>query len=185
MKIIQPFGPLAQINWADHLVRSARDRIGAEKLLRALQVGAFTTEAGNNFLDLLLTNANWANIGDATGLVASTSAGSFYAGLHTASPAVGGDQTTNEISYTGYARQAIARSTSGWTVTGLSATNDNEILFGEMTGGAGGTVTYCGLGTASSAAGHLVLFDAVDASLAVTTGVNPRFAASALTVTAA
>lgn len=59
-----------------------------------------TTAAANDFLNLLLNNTNWANVGDATGLVASSTAGSLYLSLHTSSPGEGGNQTTNEISYT-------------------------------------------------------------------------------------
>jgi len=56
--------------------------------------------AATDFLELLFTNLDWANIGDAGGLLQSATAGSLYLSLHTSSPGTGGDQTTNEISYT-------------------------------------------------------------------------------------
>lgn len=59
-----------------------------------------TTAAANAFLLLLLNNTDWANIGDAAGLQNSVAAGSFYLSLHTADPGEGGNQSTNEISYT-------------------------------------------------------------------------------------
>lgn len=59
-----------------------------------------TTAAANALLLLLLNNTDWANIGDAGGLQNSAAAGSLYLSLHTSSPGEGGDQTTNEISYT-------------------------------------------------------------------------------------
>lgn len=59
-----------------------------------------TTAAANAFLLLLLNNTNWANVGDATGLRSSSTAGSLYLSLHTSSPGEGGNQSTNEISYT-------------------------------------------------------------------------------------
>jgi hypothetical protein len=65
-----------------------------------ISVGSMTDEAAEAFLTLLLTNIDWANIGDAGGLQNSASAGDLYLSLHTASPGVGGDQETNEISYT-------------------------------------------------------------------------------------
>lgn len=59
-----------------------------------------TNAAATNFLNHLFANANWANIGDAAGLLASAAAGSIYLSLHTASPGEAGNQTTNEIGYT-------------------------------------------------------------------------------------
>lgn len=55
-------------------------------------------------------------IGDATGLPAAATVGSLYVSLHTADPGVAGDQSTNEATYTSYARVAVARTTGGWTI---------------------------------------------------------------------
>ena len=60
---------------------------------------ALANAAATDLLKLLLNNTTWANIGDATGLVGSGTAGSLYLSLHTSSPAESGDQTTNEIAY--------------------------------------------------------------------------------------
>jgi hypothetical protein len=79
-------------------------------------IGALSVSGLLNLLKLVFTNTTWANVGDATGLVGSSVAGSLYVSLHTASPAAG-DQTTSETSYTGYARVAVARSGAGWTVS--------------------------------------------------------------------
>lgn len=62
-------------------------------------VDGLANAAATDLLKLLFTNTTWANVGDATGIVGSTGAGSFYLSLHTSSPAETGDQTTNEISY--------------------------------------------------------------------------------------
>lgn len=67
-------------------------------------------------LNLLFNNTNAANIGDATGLRGSSTAGNLYISLHTSDPGATGDQTTNEATYTSYARVAVVRSASGWTV---------------------------------------------------------------------
>lgn len=61
-------------------------------------------------LTLLFNNTNAANIGDATGLRGSTTAGVFYISLHTADPGETGSQTTSESAYTSYARVSVARS---------------------------------------------------------------------------
>jgi len=143
-----------------------------------------TLEAG--ILNLLFKNTTFAGVGDATGLVGSTSAGNLYISLHTADPTDAGSQTSSEASYTSYARVAVARSGSGWSVSGTSpttVTNVATISFPACTGGSS-TVTYFGVGANSSGAGQLLFSGALTSSLAVSNGITPSFAASALTVTA-
>lgn len=112
--------------------------------------------AETNLLKLLFTNIAWANIGDAGGLLPSAGAGSLYISLHTADPGEAGDQTTNEATYTGYVRIAVARSVGGWTVTNNQAVNAALIQFAACTGGAN-TITHFGIGRASAGAGELLL----------------------------
>lgn len=140
----------------------------------------------NSLLLLIFNNTNFANVGDATGLRGSTTAGSLYVGLHTADPGEAGDQTTSETAYTNYARVAVARSSGGWTVSGTAPTqaaNAAAIDFPQC-GATGATITYFGIGTASSGAGVLLFSGALSASLAVSNGVTPEFAIGQLTVTA-
>lgn len=136
----------------------------------------------NALLLLIFNNTNIANIGDATGLRGSSSAGSLYVGLHTADPGEAGDQTTSEATYTGYARVAVARTSGGWTVSTNSATNAATVAFGACTAGSN-TITHFSIGTASSSTGVLLFSGALGANLAVSAGITPSFAASALTVT--
>lgn len=99
-----------------------------------------------------------------------------YVALHTADPGDAGSQTTNEISYTGYARIAITKSgTGGWTVSGKGAVNALAALFGSMTGGAGGTVTHLTVGELLTGAGTVFARGAVTPNISVTTGVAPNF----------
>ena len=51
----------------------------------------------------------------------------LYLALHTADPGAAGSQTTNEATYTSYARVSVARSTAGWTVASGVADNDASI----------------------------------------------------------
>lgn len=140
-----------------------------------------TNAAESAVLSLIFENANWANIGDATGLRGSSTAGVFYISLHTADPGEAGSQTTNETSYTNYVRVSVARSTSGWTVSGNNCSNDSAITFAQC-GASGATLTHFGIGTDSSGAGNLIFKGALDASLAVSNGVTPSFAAGALDI---
>lgn len=143
--------------------------------------------ASNSFetaiLNLVFANSNYANLGDAVGLRGSTTAGSLYISLHTADPGEAGTAVTSEATYTGYARVAVARSGAGWTVSGNSATNAGTVTFAACTAGTN-TVTHFGIVSTSSGAGELYFSGALTASLAVSAGITPQFAASALTVTA-
>lgn len=137
-----------------------------------------------DLLNHIFNNAAITGVGDASGLPASATEGSLYVSLHTADPGEAGDQTTDETSYTGYSRVAVARNSSGWTVSGNSVSNAAAITFGTCTGNDQ-TVTHVGIGTDASGAGKLLYYAALTASLSVTASpaVTPEFAAGQLTVT--
>lgn len=135
----------------------------------------------NGLLSLLFENANYANVGDATGLRGSTTAGVFYISLHTANPNETGNQTTSEAAYTDYARQSVARSTAGWTVASGTVDNDSAITFPAASGGSE-TETHFGIGSDVSGTGNLFIWGALTAGLAVSAGITPSFAAGALDV---
>jgi hypothetical protein len=124
-----------------------------------------------SLLQHIFQNAAIANIGDVAGLPASAAAGSLFVSLHTADPGEAGSQTTSEVAYTGYARQAVARSGAGWAVSGNNASNAAAVSFGPCTAGTA-TVTHFGIGTASSGAGNLLFKGALTASITVTTSSN-------------
>lgn len=130
-------------------------------------------------LNLVFNNTDAANIGDATGLRGSSTAGSLYVSLHTGDPGEAGSQTTNECAYTSYARVAVARSGAGWTVSGNAVTNAALVQFPQCTGSSE-TATYFGIGTASSGAGVLLYKGALSASLAISSGIQPQFGAGDL-----
>jgi hypothetical protein len=141
-----------------------------------------TNSMENGMLLLYFNNTAQANIGDASGLQPSSAAGSLYVSLHTGDPGEAGDQTTSEATYTSYARVAVARSGSGWTVTVNTVDNAAAVTFPASTG-TDNTITYFGVGTASSGTGVLLYSGVLDTPLAVTTGVTPEFAIGALNVT--
>ncbi len=134
-------------------------------------------EAG--ILSLIFENANYANVGDATGLRGSTTAGVFWIGLHTGDPGEGGSQNTTESAYTNYARVSNARSTAGWTVAAGVADNDAAITFPQC-GATGSSITNFGIGSDSTGAGNLFLKGA--SVLTVSQNVTPSFAAGSLDI---
>lgn len=126
----------------------------------------------NALLLLLFNNTNIANVGDATGVRGSSTAGSLYVSLHTSDPGEGGAQNTNETSYTSYARVAVARSGAGWTVTANSVSPAGAVTFPQCTGSTA-TITHFGIGTDSSGAGVLLYSGTVSPSISVSNGVTP------------
>lgn len=127
----------------------------------------------NALLLLIFNNTDIALIGDAAGLQNSATAGSLYLSLHTADPGEAGDQTTNEIAYTSYARKAVARSGAGFTVTGNSVVLAADQDFVAGTGGSG-TATHFGVGASSSGAGLLMYKGTITPNIVCGNGITPR-----------
>jgi len=134
-------------------------------------------------LNLIFLNTAFAQIGDASGLQPSGAAGSLYVALHTADPGEAGDATTNECAYTSYARVAVARTGSGWTVSTDTVSNAAEVAFPAATGGSE-TATHFSVVAQSSGAGTPIVSGALTASLAISSGITPTFAIGQLTATA-
>lgn len=68
----------------------------------------------NNINKLVYNATAFANVADNA---ASSPLTNIYMALHTADPGAGGGQNTSEATYAGYARQAVARTTGGFTIT--------------------------------------------------------------------
>jgi len=169
---------------AEEMVRRYRWELAPEELFGKLGPQNSATNAfESGILTLIFNNSNYANVGDATGLRGSSTAGSFYVSLHTADPGETGNQTTSETSYGSYARVAVARSSGGFTISGSTqAANAATITFAACTSGTP-TITHFGIGSDSTGTGNLYISGALSASLAVSSGITPSFAAGALVVT--
>lgn len=139
------------------------------------------TAQATDLAELLFNNTTWAGIGDATGIVGSGGAGSFYVGLWVGDPTATGAGGA-EASYTGYARVAVARTSGGFTVATTNVSNAAAVTFGECTAGSD-TVTHFALMSAATA-GVMVIRGALDSSLAISTSANqiPQFAIGALDI---
>ena len=139
-----------------------------------------STATCNSILALILNATSWADIAQNDGSGPLTD---LYLSLHTASPGVGNNQTTNETAYTNYARVAVERTTSGWAVPSAGASNNVALVQFPQCGASGATITHVAIGTAASGAGTVLYQGALNASLAVANLIQPQFAATALTVT--
>lgn len=130
----------------------------------------------NDYLKLIFNNTTMSLVGDATGIVGSGVAGSLYVSLHTADPGEAGDQTTNEVAYTSYARVAVARSGAGFTVSTNTVALVANVGFPAGTGGSG-TATHWGIGASSSGAGKLLYKGAISPTIVCGNGVTPQLTA--------
>jgi hypothetical protein len=135
-----------------------------------------------DFLKLVFNATPIANLADNA---ATSPLANLFVALHTADPGETGDQTTSEATYTGYARVAVVRTSSGWTISGTNpsqAVNAAIINFGACTAGSN-TLTHFSVGVATSGASKILYGGPLTASLAVSAGITPSVAAGALVVT--
>lgn len=105
----------------------------------------------------------------------------LWIALYTASPGEAGSATTNEATYGGYARIALTRSTD-FTVSGNTVENANLEQFAACTSGSN-TITHAAVVDSASGAGNVIVYAALSSSISVSTGVQPQFAAGALSFT--
>mgnify|MGYP007079331019 CR=1 FL=1 len=124
----------------------------------------------NDLLKLIFNATAITGIADNAG---SSPLTSLYVSLHTDDPGEAGDQATNEVSYTGYQRVAVARSGAGWTVTNNSVSPASDITFPQCTGGSA-TATHFAVGTAPSGAGKILYKGTVTPNISISNGVTPR-----------
>ena len=138
-----------------------------------------STTFSNDLVALIFNATAIANLADNAGAAPATN---LYLSLHTATPGIGGAQTTNETAYTNYARIPITRNAGGWTVAGSQVNNTALAQFAQC-GVTGGTITHVAVGTGASGAGKVLYAGALSSALAVSLGIQPQFAALALSVT--
>jgi hypothetical protein len=132
----------------------------------------------NDWLKLIFHATAIANLADNA---ATSPLTDLEVALHTADPGEAGDQTTSEANYTGYARVAVVRTASGWTVTNNQASNAAVVNWPACTGGSS-TVTHFSVGTAHTGAGKILYSGALSASLAISNGITPSAAIGALVI---
>lgn len=105
----------------------------------------------------------------------------LWLALYTADPGEAGTAITSEATYGGYARVVLTRG-SDFTVAGNQVSNAALEQFVICSSGTN-TITHAAIVTTSSGAGTIVVRAALNSSIAVSTGVQPQFAAGALVFT--
>ena len=132
-------------------------------------MAALTTQSANDLLNYILRNVapSWGG------------SGTLYLSLHTGTIGAGGNQLTNEVAYTGYARIPVTRNSSGsFTVAASGASENNALLqFGNPTAGSFPlVVTHIAIGENASGAGTVIEFTALNNALTVNLNVQPQLA---------
>jgi hypothetical protein len=151
------------------------------KLMRVpfLAGGSIGDTFENDLMKLIFNATAIANIADNASASPLTN---LYVSLHTADPGETGNQTTSEATYTSYARVAVARSGSGWTVTNNSVSPAASISFPAGTGGSG-TVTHFAIGTALSSTGKILFSGTVSPNITTGNTITPVLTtATAITI---
>lgn len=87
-----------------------------------------------------------------------------------------------EATYTGYARVALTKATA-WTGTSSPYTNAALIQFGACTAGTSAITHFAVVDTASGAVA-MMISGALSSALNVSNGIQPQFAANALSISA-
>lgn len=104
-----------------------------------------------------------------------------YLALFTADPGEAASLAA-EANYTGYARVALTKA-SAWTDGGSTFTNAALIQFGACTADTN-AITHFAVVDTSSGAVSMMVSGALSATLNVSAGIQPQFAAGALAISA-
>ncbi len=110
----------------------------------------------------------------------SISPATAYVAFHTADPGQAGNQSTNEATYTGYARQPIVAVT-GWTLTQGQAANALDIEVPEATAGSE-LLTHFSVGVAVSGATNIQYSAALTSNVQIDVGVIVKINAGNLII---
>lgn len=104
--------------------------------------------------------------------------------LATASYSASSTLASNETTYTNYARKNdIPRSTSGFTLASGGSINNAAAIEFAQCGVTGAAITSAALGKTGGGAAQIFHYGDLNASIAVSNQIQPRFAIGAVTVT--
>lgn len=133
----------------------------------------------NNLLGLIYNATAISNIADNA---ASSPLTQIKMAMATASYSAASTMSSNETVYTNYARQDVARTTGGWTAPSGGAVSNVAAVEFPQCGVTGATITSActGKGVGASDVFH---YGDLNASIAVSNLIQPRFPIGAITIT--
>lgn len=139
------------------------------------------TATCNNIVGLYYNATPIANIADNA---AASPITLVYVALATASYSVSSTLASNETVYTNYVRQSTARTTGGWTAPSGGATSNVAAIEYPQCGVTGATITSAATGKSTGAA-DVFHYGDLNAPIAVSNQIQPRFPIGAVTITEA
>lgn len=110
-----------------------------------------------------------------------TPVAAFYLALHTADPTAGGNQSTNEIAYTGYGRIAVMRTASGWAVANEAANTVSIAAFSAGIAGPSPTATFFSVGLQQTGPGEILYSGPIVNPILCGNGIQPVLATVIIT----
>ncbi len=141
-----------------------------------------STDTCNKVLNLMYRAAAWANVADNA---ASAPLTNVYVRLHTSTlTAATNSQAENEVAYTNYIGQAVARST-GWAAASGGSTSNAALLQFPQSGATGATLAAVSTGIAASGATAVWHYGALNSPITIgaSASITPQFLANALVIT--
>ena len=138
-----------------------------------------STSTCNNIVGLYYNATPIANIADNA---AASPITLVYMALATASYIAASTLASNETAYTDYVRQSTARTTGGWTAPAGGATSNAAAIEYPQCGVTGATITSAATGKSTGAA-DVFHYGDLNASIAVSNQIQPRFPIGAITIT--
>lgn len=139
------------------------------------------TTTCNNIVNLYYRAEAIANIADNA---ASSPVTNVKMRLATASYAASDNGSANEATYTNYAAQDVPRSGSGWSAASGGATSNVAAIEFPQCGASGNTITSAAT-TKAAGASDIWHYGDLNASIAVSNQIQPRFPIGAVTITEA
>lgn len=141
-----------------------------------------STSICNSILALLYNATAWADIAQNDGSGPMTE---IHVSLHTASLTGASTQATTETAYTAYARIPTDRDTgaNGWAAPAAGATENVGAIEFPQCGASGSTITTAATGKDLAGAGIVFHYGDLNAPIAVSNQIQPRFPAGAVTIT--
>jgi hypothetical protein len=135
--------------------------------------------ASNAFLNLLYRAVAWANIADNA---AASPVTDIHLPLATASYGNSSTGSSNEATYTNYARQNLDRNTTDWAAAANGVISNATAVEYPQCGASGNTITSMATCKAAGAS-DVFHYGDLNASIAVSNQIQPRFPIGAITIT--
>jgi len=133
-----------------------------------------TVSYSNSLLKYVLNNTAYTDL---------TGTDSLFVALHTASPGVGGNSSTNECGYTGYLRAETTRTdSSAWTVSSNTASPTVSITFPTSSGSPSETASFFSIGLSQvGGSNKMLVFGPIAPPISITSaGITPVLSSASI-----